>query len=113
MHSLQESLASWATVLGTILTLISLVQSRAWLSAISVVFVVAAILTGMYARSKRLIVDRASVVVEGRSIDSLNMANLRRRVNRSLLIQEAHHAAEIRGPDLKMTWKYSGYCRVE
>jgi hypothetical protein len=112
MHSLQESLASWATVLGTILSLIGLIQSRAWLTAISVVFVVASILTGVYARSKRLIVEGASVVVEGRSIDSLNIANLRRRVNRSLVIQEAHHVAEIEGEDLTITWKYSGYCRA-
>ena len=113
MHSLQESLASWATVLGTTVSLIILIHSRAWLAAISVVFVVAAILAGLYARSKRLVVEGASVVVEGRSIDSLNMANLRRRVNRSLVIQEAYHVAEIDGEHLTITLRYSGYCRAE
>jgi len=74
---------------------------------------VAAILTGLYARNRRLVVEGASVVVAGRSIDSLNVANLRRRVNRSLLIQEVHHTARIRGEDLDMTLRYAGYCRAE
>jgi hypothetical protein len=112
MHSLQETLASWAAIVGTILSLIGLVQSRAWLTAISVVFVVASILTGVYARSKRLIVEGASVVVEGRSIDSLNIANLRRRLNKSLVLQEAHQVARIEGEDLEVTWQYGGYCRA-
>jgi hypothetical protein len=38
---------------------------------------------------------------------------LRRRLNRSLVIQEAHHVAEIEGEDLMITWKYAGYCRSE
>jgi len=74
-----------------------------------VVFVVASILIGLYARRTRLIVDRASVVLEGRGIDSLNIANLRRRVKRSLVIQDVHHTARIEGEDLEMTWRYCGY----
>jgi hypothetical protein len=46
-------------------------------------------------------------------IDALNAASLRRRLNRSLVIQEAHHLAQIDGEDLSITWHYAGYCRVE
>jgi len=113
MNSLQESLASWATIVGTILSLVGLIQSRAWLTGVSLLFVVVSIITGLYARRQRLLVDSAAVKIEGRSIDSLNIANLRRRVNGTLVIQEAHHVAEIDGRDLKVTWKYSGYCRAE
>ena len=34
-------------------------------------------------------------------------------MNRSLVIQEARLVAEIEGEDLRITWKYSGYCRAE
>jgi hypothetical protein len=113
MQSLSELLASWATVLGTILTVIGLIQSRAWLTVVSVFFVCASIFAGMYARRQRLAIDSASVVIEGKSLDALNTANLRRRVNRSLVIQEACQVATIEGEDLHMTWRYSGYCHAE
>ena len=107
MHSLQESFASWATILGTGLRLVGLIQSRAWLTGTSLLFVFVSIIVGLYAWRGQLIVNSAAVKVEGRSIDSLNIAKLRRRVNQSLVIQEAA-TAEIDGEDLKITWKYSG-----
>jgi len=113
MYSFQESLASWATVLGTVLSLIGIIQSRAWLTGICILFVGVSMIAGLYARKKRLMLNSAAIKIEGRSIDSLNIANLRRRINRSLVIQEAYHVAEIKGEDLKITSKYSGYCRAE
>ena len=54
---------------------------------------------GLYARRERLANNSASVNVE-ESIDALNMANVRRRLNRSLAIQEVNHEARIEGEDL-------------
>lgn len=65
----------------------------------------------LYARRERLARDVASTVIEGYSIDSLNIANLRRRLDREFVVQEADHTARIEGEDLKIAWKYSGYCR--
>lgn len=113
LQSLQETLAGWATILGTIFSVIGLIQSRGWLAGISALFVGASIVAGLYAKQKRLAVDSASVKVEGHSIDSLNLANLRRRVNHSLVIQEVSHSARIEGEDLKMIWEYAGYCRAD
>ncbi len=56
--------------------------------------------------------NAASIVIEGHSIDSLNLANLRRRVNQTLIIQEALHTVQIEGEDLEIAWKYSGYCKA-
>jgi len=88
-------------------------QSRAWLVLTSLVFVGFSIAAGIYARKQRLALDAASIVIEGHSIDSLNIANLKRRVNRTLVIQEALHTARIEAEDLEIAWKYSGYCRAE
>ena len=113
MHSFQESLVSWATILGTFLSVFGLVQSRPWLIGMSALFFGTSIIAGLYARQEHLIVNSGGVKIEGRSIDSLNIANLTRRRNRTLVIQEAHQVARIEGEDLRIAWQYVGYCRAD
>ena len=100
-------------MLGAIVAFFALIQSRSWLTAISALFVMVSILTLAYARKKRLLVESAAIKVDGRSLDSLNVANLRRRINRSLVVQEANQVAIVEGENLTMTWQYSGYCRAK
>lgn len=107
-----EAIAAWATIAGTAVSLIALLQSKAWLVLCSCLFVCVAIAGVLYGRTRRLALDSASTIIEGRSIDSLNLANLRRRVNRTFVIQEAHHVARFEGEDIEITWKYTGYCRT-
>ncbi len=109
--SLEDS-ASAATVFGTLVSVLALVQSRAWLVLTSLVFVCVSIAVLMCARRDRQIIDAASIAIEGQSIDSLNVANLRRRVNQTLVVQEADHMARIEGEDLIISWNYSGFCRA-
>ena len=113
MQSFQESLTAWATLLGVIITFIGLIQSRTWLAGIGTLCVVLAIAVALYARRELAILRSAEIDIEGRSIDSLNLANIRRRTNRSLVVQEAHHTAIIEGADLRVIWRYSGYCRAD
>jgi len=112
MHSFEESLATWSTIMGTVLSLFGLIQSRAWLAVLGVLFAGASLVAVAYARRERLHVESAMVKIEGRNIDSLNIANLTRRRNRTLVIQEAHQVARIEGENLEMTWRYAGYCRA-
>jgi len=107
-----ESLAALATIAGLIVSIMALFQSRAWLVLTGLVVVCLAIGAVLYARKQRLAVATASTVIEGQSIDSLNIANLKRRVNRTFVVQEARHTARIEGKNLEITWKYSGYCRA-
>lgn len=107
-----ESLAALATILGTIVSVLALLQSRAWLLLISLLVVCLSIFAVLYARKQRLVLDAASTVIEGHSIDALNIANLRRRVSRTLVVQTAQQTAKIDGEDLEITWRYSGYCKT-
>jgi hypothetical protein len=107
-----ETLASLATITGLIVSILALFQSRAWLVLSSLLVVCLSIVAVMYARKQRLAVAAASTVIEGHSIDSLNMANLTRRINRTFVVQEAQHTARIEGGDMELTWKYSGYCKA-
>ena len=110
--SFKESLAFWSTVLGTILGLLGAIQSLNWLTGIGMLMVAASITAVAYARRQHQLLESAAIRIGGRSMDSLNMASLRRRVNRSLVIQQARNLAVIDGEDLRVTWKIGGYCKV-
>jgi len=112
MDSFKDSITFWATVLGTLLALFGAVQSLGWLVVIGAFIVVGSICVLVYARKQALRVKSGTLKVGGRSIDSLNMASLRRRTNGSLVVQRADYRAAIDGEDLAMTWKVSGYCRA-
>jgi len=107
-----ETAAALATVLGTGISILALIQSRAWLTLISCLLVCLSLAIGWYARQKRVALNSASTVIEGHSIDSLNIANLRRRVNRTFVVQTAHHTVRIEGEDMEITWRYTGFCRA-
>lgn len=55
----------------------------------------------------------AVLKIGGRSIDSLNVAGLRRHPNRSLVIQRVQNLAVIDGEDLTIFWKCVGYCGTD
>jgi hypothetical protein len=112
MDSFKDSIAFWATVLGTLLGLFGVIRSLEWLDVIGGVIVVCSVGVLVYARNQALRVKSATLKVGGRSIDSLNMASLRRHMNESLVIQRAENYAVIDGENLALTWKCTGYCKA-
>jgi hypothetical protein len=113
MDSFRDSVSFWTTIIGTFAGLFGLFESRAWLAVIGAVVVAGSIATLAYAKRQRGLLESAALSVAGRSIDSLNLANLRRRLNRSLVIQRAENVAVIDGEDLTVIWNCAGYCRAE
>jgi hypothetical protein len=67
----------------------------------------------LYARWSQNLLKSASIALEGLNLDSLNIANLRRRTNRSLTVQTAYHLAKIEGRSLTIVWQYDGFCSAE
>ena len=113
MQFFPQTLASWTAFLGAVATLVGLIQSRGWLAALGGLVICLSIAAVAYARQQRLRVDGALIEIEGISIDSLNAANLRRRVSNRFMIQTVHHIVTIHGADLEVNWRYAGYCRVD
>jgi len=107
-----DTLAALATILGTGVSILALIESRAWLVLISFSLVCLSLALWWYARRQRMALNSASTVIEGHSIDSLNIANLRRRVNRNFVVQAVRHTVRIDGEDMEIEWKYSGFCRT-
>jgi hypothetical protein len=108
-----ESLAAIATIAGTAVSVLAVVQSIGWLALVSLAFVLLSVGFWLWGRHGQVALKSASVVIEGHSIDALNVANLRRRVSRTFVIQEAHHTVRIKGEDMEITWRYSGFCKVD
>src|SRR5262249_15169401 len=113
MEMSPESLAAWATAFGSLVSAVALVQSRTWLSVFGAAMLMVAIVALLYARHERRLISSAAVRLGGRNLDSLNIASLRRELNRSLVIDAADHVAEIEGANLAVSWRYSGYCRSD
>jgi hypothetical protein len=112
MDSFKDSISFWVTILGTVLGVFGAIQSLTWLAVIGILVACGSVSALIYARKQRLRLESAALTILGRSVDSLNVASLRRRTNRSLIIQEAENVAVIDGEDLAMTWRASGYCRA-
>jgi hypothetical protein len=112
MDSLNESIDFWLSVIGTIVGIYGLVQSETWVAFLGLVAAVGFLAVAAYARRERQRLRLASVTVEGRTVDCLNLASLQRRLNRSLGIERAEHVAVVSGDDLTVTWHYSGHCRA-
>lgn len=113
MTPTSNELASWVRILGTATTLLGLIQSVSWLTAVGVCFIGISIFVLTQARKGRRLLKSAAINLEGRNLDALNLANLRRRLNRSLVVQRAYHLARIEGQDLSVSWQYDGYCGAE
>jgi hypothetical protein len=113
MDSISDSLAFWATILGTVLGIFGFIQSYTWLTTVASFLLLSAILALLYARRQRQRIRLAGVKVEGRSIDSLNLASLNRRLERNLVIQEIHQTATIDGENLTIASECAGYCQAD
>src|SRR5579872_3513112 len=99
MDSFKNSLAFWFSILGTAVELLGLVKSSGWLAILGLLLVAGSVGALVYAGLQRQRLRQAAVKIEGRSIDSLNAASLGRRLNQSLIIQEADQVVTIKGED--------------
>ncbi len=108
-----DNLASWASILGSVVTVLGLLQSQLWITVfgLAVVGIAGGTFLLLQKNKKRLLLS--GFQIEGLNIDSLNIANLRRRLNRSLTVQRAYHFATIDGSNLSVAWQYEGFCRVK
>ncbi|MGD0499093.1 MAG: hypothetical protein ABSC23_11715 [Bryobacteraceae bacterium] len=112
MDPFKESLAFWSSILGTMIELLGLIESSRWLAVLGLFLLAGSGTALLYARKQRQRLRLAAVKIEGRSIDSLNVASLGRRLNRSLIVQEADQVVTVTGEDTVVTWRYRGYCRA-
>jgi hypothetical protein len=108
-----EHLASWAIVLGSALALLGVLQSEPWVTLLGIGCSSASATAALLWKRNQLTAHSAGVSIEGLNLDSLHVANLRRRLNTSLTVERAFHVAIIDGTDLTVAWQYDGFCRSQ
>jgi hypothetical protein len=113
MDSFKDSLAFWSTILGTVVGILGVRLDSGWIALLGFFLMIASSAVLLYALNERRRLKLAHITIEGRKIDSLNVANLGRRLNRSLVVQEADQVATIKGENMTVIWRYAGYCRSE
>ena len=111
MDSFKNSIAFWATILGTVVACFGAIQSLAWLFVAGALVAFGSVGILAYANKQRQLLKSAGLKIAGRSIDCFNAASLRRHLNRSLVIQKVENLAVIDGDGVALTWKCSGYCK--
>jgi hypothetical protein len=113
MTEARETLSPWITVLGSAVAFSGVLAAETWLTLFGIgcsAISATAALSLAPCKSRPL---TTGVNIEGLNLDSLHIANLRRRLNRSLRVQRGLHVAIINGPDLTLAWQHDGICLSE
>ena len=109
----QRNLASCASILGSAIASLGVIQSEAYLTLFGIACSGASAAAALFWKRYQLTPHSAAVSIEGLNLDSLLVANLRRRLNKSLVVERAFHVAIIDGTDLNVAWQYDGFCRSQ
>src|SRR3954471_8491422 len=94
-ESFVEIVSVWTSVVGTALGIVGLVNSQAWLAILGIGLLVVTFALLVWARALEAKIRQATINIAQRNIDSINMANLTRRINRTLGILKVIHVAKI------------------
>ena len=113
MTDVRETVALWACLLGSAVALLGQSQSLASITFAGTCLAGASATVAVYSRRNRTQIQRSGVSIEGLNLDSLHIANVRRRLNKSLTLERAFQVAIIDGSDLHLAWQYDGFCRSQ
>jgi len=101
---------SLASVLGNGVALIGVIESR---PSLAILGIAASAIFSAASLASKAVAEREQPAIENLNLDSLHLANARRRLNRSLAVQRAFQVAIVDGTDLHLAWQYDGTCRTE
>jgi hypothetical protein len=104
---------SWVSIFGSALALLGLARTEPGLVFLGIALSAASASAALYLKRNPALRRSTGVTIDGLNLDSLSIANLRRRLNRSLTVERAFHVGIINGTDLNIAWQYDGHCRSQ
>jgi hypothetical protein len=113
MFKARGNIALLANLLGNGVAILGLAQSEPWLAAIGIAGSAASAATVLASKTGADGNRTPQPEIGNLHLDSLHLANLRRRLNKSLAVERAFQVAIIDGPDLHLAWQYDGCCRSQ
>ncbi len=102
-----------ACLLGSAIAGVGVVQAQPAIALGGIGLSVLAGAAGTLMRAHRSRTESFPTHIEGLNLDSLELANRRRRLNRSLRVERAFQVAIVEGSDLHLAWQYDGSCRSD
>lgn len=109
MESLQQTIALWVSILESAVRLSQTIHADSLKTILSACALSFATLLAVQVQRSQFITNVNGISLGNRSLDSLNAANLNRRVTGNLFIHDAHHTVVIKGEDASLIWNYTGY----
>lgn len=111
MNKVNEQVAFWATIVSLLLGIFTTFQQGFLYFVAGLSLLALSFFSFFYVLYFTKKVKRASISIDGLRIDSLNLANLERCCNDTLVVKNAKHKAIIDKYNLYAAWNYSGHCR--
>ncbi len=112
MADTQRNALLW-TAIGSGLAFCGLAADVTWVTFGGIVCTTVPAIRSLHLRGKHPASPPWPTHIEGLNIDSLYIANLRRRLNQTLTLRRAFQVAIVNGADLNIAWQYDGVCRSE
>lgn len=106
----KENISLFIGVAGFLLSFYGLIENKLYILLFGVSSYIVAICFAFKLTKEKQRYSKANIEIEGHRIESLNLANITRKQNKTFFIQQAKHIATIRGLDLVLEFDYSGYC---
>ena len=111
MSQAVESIALWSEIIGEVVAVYSMIESHTAKTLLGALFFSTSILLTFRIFNLKKYIKTTNTVIGDKKIDALNVANIVKKVNTSLKIQEATHLIKVHGKNLFLTFEYSGYCK--
>lgn len=112
MADARENLTRLVTLLGSSIALLGVVRSEPWLILVGIACSAASTTSALALQRNQAHTHPVGLSIDGFNVDSLHIANIRRRLNKSLTLTRAFQVAIIDGADLHLAWQYEGCCRA-
>lgn len=109
VESLQQTIALWLSMVASFVKVADTIRTESIVTTLTAFAFSFAALIGVCVQRGRVFAPALAMFIGDRSLDSLNAANLRRRVTDDVFIQDAHHTAVINDDSLSFVWNYTGY----
>jgi hypothetical protein len=111
MDNIKKTISFWSGTIAFSISIYGLISNRKIFTLLGVsFFALSAVLAFRLLEIKRQ-TKKTNIVIDGKRIDALNVANLTKKPNKSLKIQEGTHFTRVEGNNLSLYFEYSGYCK--
>ena len=111
MDNIKKTISFWSSIAGISIAIYGLIVNRKIYTLLGVFLIIIVTLLAFRLLKANRLTKKTNIVIEGKRIEALNVANLLKKPNKSLKVQEAKHFARVESNNLILFFEYSGHCK--